>query len=61
MAMDLYERQLIQRRWLEAARGDVRVLEEAVKKANKLAAQSSQRVTSEMVIEQIKDITKEYA
>lgn len=61
MVMDLYERQQIQRKWLEAARGDVRVLEEAIKRVNRMAAQSGERVTSEMVIRQIKELAGEYA
>lgn len=54
--MDLYDRQAIHKTWLEAARGDVRIVEDALRCANKRANNSKSSTTSQMVIEEIKKI-----
>lgn len=59
--MDLYDRQAMHRKWLQVARGDVRLVEDALKRANALARESGQATTSEMVIQEIEKLVAAYA
>ena len=59
--MNLYDRQAIHRLWLGEARGDTRVVENALKRANEKAVNKGKSTTSEMVIEEIRKLVGAYA